>query len=161
MEQQALFAEMSLFNWNLYIKRTDDLLNTLTDEQLAGEISPGRNTGVYLTGHLFTYHDAMCDILELGERKYASLDNAFLKNPDKSGINFPSIATLREYWTETNNRLQKYFANMQTAEWFSKHKNISAEDFAKEPRRNKLSILINRTHHLSYHYGQLILLKSK
>jgi hypothetical protein len=36
---------------------------------------------------------------------------------------------------------------------------ISEQDFAKEPMRNKLNVLINRTNHLAYHYGQLRLIK--
>jgi hypothetical protein len=30
---------------------------------------------------------------------------------------------------------------------------------AKEPTRNKLSVLLNRTSHVAYHLGQLILAK--
>ena len=37
--------------------------------------------------------------------------------------------------------------------------NATDEDFAKEPARNKLSVLLNRTNHLAYHLGQLRLLK--
>ena len=33
------------------------------------------------------------------------------------------------------------------------------EDFIKEPHRNKLNIILTRTTHLSYHTGQLALLK--
>ncbi len=36
---------------------------------------------------------------------------------------------------------------------------VSDEDFEKEPHRNKLNIIVTRTSHLSYHTGQLILLK--
>jgi len=35
---------------------------------------------------------------------------------------------------------------------------VSDEDFSKEPHRNKLNVIINRTNHMSYHLGQLILL---
>ena len=38
---------------------------------------------------------------------------------------------------------------------------VSAEDFAKEPHRNKLNLIINRTNHQNTHYGQLIYLKPK
>jgi len=44
--------------------------------------------------------------------------------------------------------------NRQPDEWFAKHSAVSAEDFAKEPHRNKLNILVNRTNHHSYHLGQ-------
>ena len=50
---------------------------------------------------------------------------------------------------------------MQPEDWFTKHSAISAEDFAKEPHRNKLNILINRTVHQGYHMGQLAYLVKK
>jgi hypothetical protein len=45
-------------------------------------------------------------------------------------------------------------------EWFQKHTAVTSEDFAKEPHRNRLNIVVTRTSHLSYHLGQLVLLKS-
>jgi hypothetical protein len=47
---------------------------------------------------------------------------------------------------------------MSTADWLDRHMSISAEDFKREPMRNKLNVLINRTNHESYHLGQLMLL---
>jgi len=36
---------------------------------------------------------------------------------------------------------------------------MTDEDLAKDPGRNKLSVLINRTNHMAYHIGQLVLYK--
>jgi hypothetical protein len=52
-------------------------------------------------------------------------------------------------------------ATLQPAEWFNRHTVVSEADFEKEPHRNKLNLLINRTNHLSYHLGQLIYLKPR
>jgi hypothetical protein len=159
MGQEQLFVQMALQAWEANVKRADALLASLTDDQLMNEIAPGRNRGIYLLGHLVAVHDSMCDILELGEKKYDFLGNIFLSNPDKAGIGMPELATLRHYWTETNNRLAGHFQTLTPEEWFEKHHNISAEDFLNEPHRNKLNVLISRTNHLAYHSGQLILLK--
>jgi hypothetical protein len=64
---KSLFIKMVLDAWYLQIKRTDDLLQSLTDEQLSQEISPGRNTGVYRLGRLAGFHDKMLPLLDLGE----------------------------------------------------------------------------------------------
>jgi hypothetical protein len=37
-------------------------------------------------------------------------------------------------------------------DWFSRHMLVSPEDFAKEPHRNKLNVIINRTNHMANHY---------
>lgn len=54
--------------------------------------------------------------------------------------------------------LQEKFDNMTSEQWFEKHTAVSEEDFAKEPHRNKLNIIITRTSHLQYHTGQIVLL---
>jgi hypothetical protein len=36
---------------------------------------------------------------------------------------------------------------------------MTDEDFAKNPARNKLSVLLNRTSHVAYHLGQMLLAK--
>jgi hypothetical protein len=159
MTQEQLYVKMALAGWESTIKRTDTLFKSLDDEALSKEIAPGRNRGLYLLGHLTAVNDAMPVILGLGERKYPELEKVFLTSPDKSGLDMPDNATLREYWTETTERLATLFGSMQPADWFNKHTAVSAEDFAKEPHRNKLNVLLGRTNHLASHLGQLVLLK--
>jgi len=159
MTQEQVFVKMALNGWESTIKRTDALFKGLDDGALSKEIAPGRNRGIYLLGHLTAVHDAMPVILGLGERKYPELENIFLTNPDKSGLDMPSIPTLREYWAETNDRLAGLFTKVPSGDWFNKHESVSPEDFAKEPYRNKLNVLLGRTQHLASHLGQLVLLK--
>jgi hypothetical protein len=159
MNQEELFVQIALNPWKQNQLRFDKLLSSLTDEQLAKEIAPGRNRGIYLLGHLTAVNDGLFDILELGDRHFAHLDHAFIKSPDKAVKELPNAAELRESWSKVSKRLAEHFDKMPAASWFTKHKNISAEDFVKEPHRNKLSVLISRTNHLSYHTGQLILIK--
>jgi hypothetical protein len=160
MSQDELYVKMALNGWDTNIKRMDSLLAALSDEQLEQEIAPGRNRGIYLLGHLTAVHDDMAELLGLGEKRHPGLEAVFLTNPDnKSGKDMPPVATLRPYWSEVNTRLADHFKTMTPGEWFSPHKRISADDFAKEPHRNKLSVLLNRTSHVAYHHGQLVLLR--
>lgn len=159
MEQTQLAVKLVLNAWENHIKRADLLFGMLSDEQLQREISPGKNTGVYLLGHLTAIHDALFDILGLGERSYTTLDNTFIKTPDKSGLEMPSVEFLRKYWLDVNVKLKEAFSKIQPSQWFERHMHVSDEDFQKEPHRNKLNVLISRTNHLAYHWGQLILLK--
>ena len=50
MQQQELMVKNVLDTWNSNISRVDNLLGSLTDEQLQNEVSPGRNRGTYLVG---------------------------------------------------------------------------------------------------------------
>jgi len=65
---------------------------------------------------------------------------------------------LKNRWRTINEKLTTHFANMTPAQWFERHTAVSEEDFAKEPHRNKLNVLLSRTTHQAYHLGQLILL---
>ena len=154
-----LFTKMALHAWNTQISSTSELLFSLTDEQLLNEIAPGKNRGVYLLGHLLVYHDAMNDILGLGNRKHSDLDPAFMHNPDKSDLEMPVISTLKQYWSDVHQNLSLVFEKMQPDDWLKRHNAMTDEDFAKEPTRNKLSVLMNRTGHVAYHLGQIRLLK--
>ncbi len=154
-----LFIKMSLSAWEKENSNLNKYLASLTDEQLSKEIAPGRNTGIYLLGHLIAVSDNMLPILGFGEKLFPDLGNIFIVNPDKSGLEKPSVAELKEYLKTVNAKLAKHIQSTTTDEWFERHMSVTAEDFAKEPHRNKLNIIINRTNHMSYHLGQLALLK--
>ncbi|MEP6947930.1 MAG: DinB family protein [Ginsengibacter sp.] len=157
--QQQLIIKMGLDPWNTQIARATKLFNDLSDEQLKEEVAPGRNSGIYLLGHLTAVHDALFPLLGLGGKLYPQLEDIFIKNPDKSGIEKPATKDVRNYWSEINNKLSQHFFQFTFDEWLQKHNSVSDEDFEKEPHRNRLSVLLNRTNHLVYHLGQLAFLK--
>jgi len=152
---------MVISAWDNYNARVEKLLNQLTAEELQAETAPARNSGIYLIGHLIAVSDGLFPILGWGEKLYPSLEEIFLKNPDKSGLEKPSLRELKEYWATVNKKLKENIQKMQPDEWFEKHNSVSAEDFEKEPYRNKLNIIITRTGHTSYHLGQLVYLEHK
>jgi hypothetical protein len=158
MTTTNIIVKMVLDRWNGSLKQCDTLINTLTDEQLQKEVAPGKNRGIYLLGHLIAVHDDMLKLLDMGEKIYPQLHEPFLKLADKAATSIPSIKELRSFWAKQLEVLQQ-FNKLQPEEWFEKHTAVTAEDFAKEPHRNKLNIIITRTSHLQYHLGQLVLLK--
>lgn len=161
MASETIFIKMALDAWHTYIKRTDELFNSFSNEQLMKEIAPGRNRGIYLLGHLAAVHDRILQLLELGNPLYPELWDPFVEKPDKEVTELPATQTLREHWKEINTNLAGKISGLSPETWFQKHTSVSEEDFAKEPHRNKLNIIVNRTNHLANHLGQLLLLKSK
>jgi DinB superfamily len=159
MTTNELLIKMIFDRWEALLKNADGIINTLTDEQLLNEIAPGKNRGVYLLGHMIAVHDDMLPLLSLGEKQHAELFEIFLKSPDKSVEAIPSVQELREVWKNQLEVIAPKLKSITAEQWFEKHSAVSAEDFSKEPHRNKLNILITRTTHLAYHVGQLILLK--
>jgi hypothetical protein len=153
--------KVAVSNWELQNTRLNGLLDKLTDERLSAATAPNRNSGVYLLGHLTAVSDGMFTYLELGERLYPELDNIFVRNPETANLEKPSIIELKDAWNRVNTMLKQQMDKLLPADWFTKHSAISGEDFEKEPHRNKLNILINRTIHQSYHLGQLVNLLEK
>lgn len=148
-----------LTNWETENQRMKKILDEITDEQLERQVAPGKNTGVYLLGHLITANDYMMHLLGLGERQHAALDEAFIRNPDGNSHARPSTAELREMWTAQHAHLTPLLNTITSDGWLERHTAVSEADFAAQPNRNKLNVLITRTMHQSYHFGQLMLLK--
>lgn len=155
MTQEQLFIQVAIKAWEMQIERTDKLVNSLSDDDFMKEIAPGKNRIIYLVGHLIAVNDNILAMYGAGARGYAHLDEAFVKNPDRSGLNMPDVATIKQDWKKSNEQLAALFAGMSMDDWLSKHTAISEEDFAREPHRNKLAVLLNRTGHVAYHLGQM------
>ncbi len=150
---------MVMDRWNASIENCNKLLNAVNDEQLQREVAPGKNRGIYLLGHLIAVHDRMLVLLNMGEKKYPELSKAFLEEADKVVTEIPSAKDLRSKWNEQKEEMKQKFERLTSDNWFERHTSVSEEDFAKEPHRNKLNILLTRTTHLQYHIGQLVYLK--
>lgn len=161
MDQKQVFVQVALRSWKTQVSRTHQLLNSLSDEALSKEIAPGRNRVSYLLGHLIAVNDTMITLFGLGERSYAHLDEAFVKNPDRSGLDVPGVSVLRDEWQKSNDLLSTHFDKLSPDDWFARHSAMTDQDLEKEPWRNKLSVLMNRTNHLAYHLGQLVLVKEQ
>jgi len=156
MSNDGLFVTGALNVWNANIDRADKLFFALTADQLQKEIAPGKNRLIYLWGHLTAVHDRMLPLLGFGPRLHAELDEIFLTKPDKAVAKIPSAEEIKKSWNEVNGKLRDGFAKLSPADWLQKHADVSAEDFAKEPLRNRFAILLSRTNHLSYHLGQAV-----
>jgi len=152
-----LSVQVASNSWRLGVERANKIFSSLADHDLLKEVAPGRNRLIYLLGHLTAVHDAMFPILGLGPRLHPELDAIFVSSPDKAGAQLPPAGELRKYWDAVNSKLLSQFANLSPDEWLQRHSAMSEEDYAKDPTRNRLAVLLSRTNHLSYHLGQITL----
>ena len=156
--QLNLLVKMTLMAWDAQNNHLNKLMSSLTDEQLAKETSPGKNTGIYLFGHLIAISDGLLPLLGYGNRLFPDMEEVFIKHPDKSGLPHPSVAELKQRFVTVNKKLNNHFQSADINEWLSRHAAVSPDDFVKEPHRNKLNTVITRTNHMAYHIGQMRLL---
>lgn len=156
--QAELMIKMVFSAWEAQNKQLADLIGVLPEAALEQEAAPGRNTGVYLLGHLTAVTDNMLPLLGFRDKLYPDMFELFIKSPDKSGKTFPSVAELKTRYQKVTNEFNNHCKTLSTEEWLSRHTAVSEEDFAKEPHRNKLNVLISRTTHLASHVGQMLYL---
>src|SRR5690242_16678519 len=104
-DKQQLFTRMVISAWKSQNAQVNKLLDSISDDQLLQETAPGRNTGIYLLGHLTAVNDNLFTILGLGEKLYPELYDVFVNEADKSGHPFPATTRLREYWNAVNTKL--------------------------------------------------------
>ena len=158
METQTAIISQLITQWNKDVAAITAIFEKYNDETAYAEVAPGRNSVIYLLGHMIAVHDRIIEALESGERLHANLDKPFLSDADaKSG--YPSYTQLLTDWKKLNEKLTAVFAGQTPNDWLSRHHYVSEADFSKEPHRNRLAILISRLTHLSTHLGQLKLLK--
>ena len=150
---QSIVAS-AVLAWKTQLERADKLFSGLGDEQLLKEVAPGKNRLVYLWGHLIAVHDAMLPLLDLGPRLHPELDVVFVTQADRKVAELPSAAELKRSWDEVNDRLLAGLGAFTAADWAQKHSVVSTQDFAANPLRNRLAILLSRTSHVAYHLGQ-------
>jgi len=156
---EELLGITALNSWKLVIDRFDKNLMALTDEQLQKQVAPGKNRLFYLVGHLTAVHDRMLPMLGIGERLHPELDEPFITNPDKALADSISASDLKKAWSEVNHKLTAAFERFTPEDWVQKHTAVSEEDFAKDPTRNRIAVVMSRTNHASFHTGQAVLAK--
>ena len=161
MNIDARLIDSALRGWKLNIDRIDDFFRPLSQEQLEKQIAPGRNRLIYLWGHMTAINDALFPLLGLGPKLYPELDHMFLSSPDRTVPIIYSGKDLKEISNRVNDSLWTAYLEWSPSEWVEKHTAVSAEDFAKEPHRNRYTILLARTMHMALHFGQAVLAKPK
>jgi hypothetical protein len=162
MTSEDLLIRTALGSWKQSVAQVDKTLASLSDEDLQREIAPGRNRLYYLLGHLTAVNDRLLPLLRLGDRLHPELDDAFITHPDRTFPKDPQEpSALRSAWSDVNEKLLTAFEKLRPEEWLERHDAVSAEDFAKEPLRNRLAVLLSRAQHTSLHEGQMRLAKSR
>lgn len=159
MSNEQLYIAAVLHSWKQVLGRYSDGIAPLTDEQFQKRVAPGKNRLYYLLGHLTAVHDRLFPLLGIGDRLRPDLDEAFITNPDGTLPDPLPAAELKALWTEINNKLTAALERFTPQQWLEKHTAVSNEDFAKDPTRNRLAVVLSRTNHLSYHSGQAMLTK--
>ena len=160
MASDEVVIQTAMSSWEQAVNRVGTLCLSCSEEQLLVEVAPGKNRILYLWGHLIAVNDAMFSVLRLGERLHPELDTVFIAQPDRS-VPLPTSAEIAKCWEDVHTELLSRFTTLSPREWLERHGHVSAEEFEQNSTRNRLGVVLNRTNHASYHYGQMMLAKFK
>jgi DinB superfamily len=154
MTFETSLIDSALRNWRSNVDRVGNLFGNLSEEQLMQEVAPGKNRLIYVWGHLTAFNDALIPLLGFGPRIHPELDLMFVSNPDRAIPTILAGGDLKIIWQETSQILWTGFSKLSAADWLQKHGAVSEEDFLREPHRNRFTVLLGRTAHIAYHFGQ-------
>jgi len=160
MTSDEVLIQTAISSWEQIINRVGTLCSSCSEEQLLVEVASGKNRILYLWGHLTAVHDALFSVLRLGERLHPELDAIFIAQPDRS-VSLPTSTEIAKRWEDVHIELLSRFKTLTSKEWLDRHGNVSPEEFEQNPTRNRLAVLLGRTNHASYHFGQMMLAKPK
>src|ERR1700726_4118241 len=160
MASDEVLIQTAISSWEQAIKRVGTLCLSCSPEQLLVEVAPGKNRISYLWGHLTAVNDAMFSVLRLGERLHPELEAVVKAQPDTAGP-LPNSTRIAKCWEDVHAELHSRLKTLSSREWLERHGNVSPEEFERNPTRNRLAVLLSRTNHASYHFGQMILAKKK
>ena len=161
MTSDQQFIDSALRAWKSNVERAENFFNALSAEHLLQQVAPGRNRLIYLWGHLAAADDALLPLLGVGSKLHPELDAIFLTNPDRSATSLPSATEIKQAWDEIHNALWSAFNKLSAADWLAKHTAVSDDEFVREPHRNRYTVILSRTSHIAFHYGQAILAKPR
>src|SRR6218665_845089 len=71
--QTDLFVSMAIASWNSQVRQFNAFLEIMTAERIGSEMGPGKNTGIYLLGHLTAVADGMLTLFGLQDKLYPEL----------------------------------------------------------------------------------------
>jgi len=145
--------------WKTQSNAVADYFTKHPDEFYQQPVAPGRNKAIHLLGHLIANMDGLNPLLGFGDKLFPRLDAYLQPNTSWDHPDFPTLAELKGQWEHLTRQLDSHFSILTPIDWLSRHTKVSEADFALDPKRNKLNVLIGRITHISYHLGQLNLKK--
>ncbi|MBY0432487.1 MAG: DinB family protein [Cyclobacteriaceae bacterium] len=149
--------DVSLLQWDTYHKRMQKMFDTLNEDKYMQPVMPGGNSPSWLLGHLVVTDDALLELLGIGKRLFPELDKIYHHERGANQDHHLSKQELKEKYLQISAALSDGIKKMTEAQWLDRHMAVSPEDFAKEPHRNKLNVLLSRVSHKAHHIGQILM----
>ncbi len=139
----------------------EHVLRSLSDDDLRHNISPGRNHGIWILGHVVWSQDHLAQYLGQGGFSYPDLVPLFASGTELRGLeHYPSAAELRALWPLICAKNAAIIADLSDDQLDDYHAMIEG-DPEQDYFKTKENCIINWTLHELYHFGQLAMLAGR
>ncbi len=150
-------VEICLLQWDTFNRRTQKILESISDEKFNIPVVAGGNSPSWLMGHLADTDDALLELFGIRKRMFPELAKIYHHEKGTNQTGHLSKEELIAKWKEISAELDKAFKAMNESDWHGRHMAVTEEDFKKEPHRNKLNVMLSRVTHKASHLGQVAL----
>ncbi len=147
--------QIALLQWDVFNKRMLKVLESISDEKFFLPIVPNGNSPSWLLGHLADTDDMLLELFGIRSRLFPELGKIYHHTRGTNQSGHFSRQELLLQWKQIVAELDAAFKKMNEQDWLSRHTAVSEEDFAKEPHRNKLNVMLSRVTHKASHLGQI------
>ncbi|MEO8665859.1 MAG: DinB family protein [Ignavibacteria bacterium] len=140
-----------MIEWvNLYI-------NALTDKDFEMELSPGKNHGVWILGHMIASDDDFSLMMGKGELLFPEYQELFGQGSKLQPVkNYPAVEQLRKQWNDLFEKNKKIYEDLKDADFNQPPENTT--DANKDFFNTKAKVIMAWQLHQMYHGGQLSVL---
>ncbi len=146
--------------YEMMVEWVNGTIDPLSDDEFKMELSPGKNHGVWLLGHLVTSDDDFSMFMGKGEQLFPQYYEMFGQGskllPAES---YPQISELKNAWTEVCNKNRKIYSELIDEKLQQPHALV--KDIEKDYFKTKERVIMAWHLHQLYHAGQLGIIISK
>jgi hypothetical protein len=136
-------------------------LDAVSDEEFKIEVVPGRNTGVWILGHLIVSDDDLSLYITKEPILFPELQTTFKQGSSKQDPEtYPSVSELRQKWKSVCAKNDKLFNELNDEILDQYHEMIQGDPEA-DYFKTKERVLVNWTFHQIHMAGELALLLGK
>ena len=144
-----------LLQWSTYNKRMEKVIETISTENFNAPIISGGNSPSWLLGHLVDTDDKLLELFGIRARLFPELSTIYHHERGSNQTGHLTREELVKRWSAITVELDRAFKSWSESDWLSRHTAVSETDFAKEPHRNKLNVMLSRVSHKASHLGQI------
>jgi len=157
---ENILAKKFYQQYVMMIEWVDIYIKMLTDEEFEMELSPDKNHGVWIFGHLITSDDDFSYYMGKGNFMFPEYQDLFGQGSKLQPVkNYPEVSKLKEQWKSVCEKNKKIYESLKDEEFEESPENMTDE--MKKYFITKGKVVMAWQLHQMYHGGQLSVLASR